>query len=101
MGKDKSIHAMCREHHVTWLELATFTAQDCVRASQSLGPLPDYTKVRIGGARVPIELRKISASKSAPGFTSRMAPPSWAALLFAPPTKSRTNEKPSARLCPA
>ena len=58
MDKDKSIHAMCREHRVTWLELGTFTAQDCVRASQTLGPLPEHTKVRIGGARVPIELRK-------------------------------------------
>jgi acyl-coenzyme A synthetase/AMP-(fatty) acid ligase len=59
----KSIHAMCREHHVTWLELATFNAHDCVRASQILGPLPDYTNVHIGGARVPIELRKVFTEK--------------------------------------
>ncbi len=58
MGNDKSIHDMCRDHHVTWLELATFTAQDCVRASQSLGPLPAFTRARLGGARVPIELRR-------------------------------------------
>jgi long-chain acyl-CoA synthetase len=58
MSNDKSIHDICREHRVTWLELATFTAQDCVRASQSLGPLPAFTRVRLGGARVPIELRR-------------------------------------------
>lgn len=66
MGRDKSIHAMCREHHVTWLELATFNAHDCVRASQTLGPLPDYTNVRIGGARVPIGLRKVFTEKVSP-----------------------------------
>jgi len=58
MVNDKSIHDMCRDHHVTWLELVTFTAQDCLRASQSLGPLPAFTRARLGGARVPIELRR-------------------------------------------
>lgn len=66
MDKDKSVHAMCREHHVTWLELATFNAQDCVRASQTLGPLPDHTKVRIGGGRMPVDLRKSFIEKVSP-----------------------------------
>ncbi len=101
MGKDKSIHAMCREHHVTWLELATFTAQDCVRASQSLGPLPDYTKVRIGGARVPIELRKNFSEQVCSRLHISYGATELGGITFCPPTKSRTNEKPSARLCPA
>jgi len=87
MNKDKSIHAMCREHHVTWLELATFNAQDCVRASQSLGPLPEYTKVRIGGARIPIELRKDFTEKVCPRLYVSYGATEVGGITFCPPDK--------------
>ena len=94
MDKDKSIHAMCHDHHVTWLELTTFNAQDCVRASQSLGPLPEHTKVRIGGARVPTELRINFINKVCPRLHISYAANEIGGITFCTPDKV-TDERES------
>ena len=98
MDKDKSIHAMCREHQVTWLEVTTFTAQDCVRASQSLGPLPEFTKIRIGGVRVPIELRKAITEKVCPRLYITYGATEIGGVAFCPPEKV-TDERESVGQC--
>lgn len=94
MDKDKSIHAMCREHQVTWLEITTFTAQDCVRACQSLGPLPEFTKIRIGGVRVPIELRKKIIETVCPRLYITYGTTEIGGITFCPPDKV-TDERES------
>ncbi|CAG0957349.1 fatty-acyl-CoA synthase [Burkholderiales bacterium] len=65
-GTPESLHAQCARHRVTWLELSPMHCKDLLAACPTEGRLPSTTSLRVGGARVPVALRRaIMAEASA------------------------------------
>ena len=65
-GTAESLHGQCARHRVTWLELSPLHGVDLLAASRAEGMLPAHTAVRIGGARVPIALRRAIIAEVSP-----------------------------------
>ena len=57
---------LCARHAVTWLELSPMHGASLLEATRVHGPLPAYTRVRIGGARAPIALRRAILAEVTP-----------------------------------
>ena len=57
-GVAGSLRDQCARHDVTWLEVSPLHAADLVASCRSEGPLSDRVSVKVGGARVPIALRR-------------------------------------------
>ena len=57
-GATDSLVALCVRHRATWLELSPMHGADLLAAVRSEGRLPERVKLRIGGARAPIALRR-------------------------------------------
>jgi acyl-CoA synthetase (AMP-forming)/AMP-acid ligase II len=65
-GEGGSLIALCRRHRASWLELSPLHGADLLAAARSDGPLPDDTRLRIGGARVPIAMRRAILAEATP-----------------------------------
>ena len=65
-GSTESLIGQCARHRATWLELSPLHGADLVASSRDAGMLPSYTSVRIGGARVPIALRRAIVANVSP-----------------------------------
>jgi acyl-CoA synthetase (AMP-forming)/AMP-acid ligase II len=57
-GSTESLRGQCLRHDVSWLELSPLHGADLVAACRAEGALPGRVAVKIGGARVPIALRR-------------------------------------------
>lgn len=57
-GTAETLRGQCLRHDVSWLELSPLHAADLVAACRTEGALPDRVAVKVGGARVPIALRR-------------------------------------------
>ncbi len=65
-GSAESLHSQCARLGVTWLELSPLHGADLLAASRIEGRLPAFTSVRVGGARVPIALRRAIMAEASP-----------------------------------
>lgn len=65
-GASGSLVALCVRHRASWLELSPMHAADLLAAVRSEGRLPERVKLRIGGARVPIALRRAIMAEATP-----------------------------------
>ena len=65
-GTSESLHGQCARHRVSWLEVSPLHGTDLRAASRVEGMLPTYTSVRVGGARVPIALRRAIMAEVSP-----------------------------------
>ena len=65
-GAPGSMRSLCESLRATWLELSPIHGNDLLSACRAEGPLPAYTSVRVGGARVPIALRRAIMAEASP-----------------------------------
>lgn len=65
-GATDALTALCARHAVTWLELSPLHGASLLEAARAHGPLPASTRVRIGGARVPIAMRRAILKDATP-----------------------------------
>ncbi|MFI4924972.1 MAG: class I adenylate-forming enzyme family protein [Vicinamibacteria bacterium] len=65
-GAVDALSVLCARHDATWLELSPIHGASLLAAVRAHGPLPARTKVRIGGARVPIALRRAILAEATP-----------------------------------
>jgi acyl-coenzyme A synthetase/AMP-(fatty) acid ligase len=57
-GATDALTLLCARHAATWLELSPLHGASLLASTREHGRLPAGTRVRIGGARVPIALRR-------------------------------------------
>ena len=65
-GDTDALTLLCARHSATWLELSPMHGASLLAATRVHGPLPAYTRVRIGGARVPIAMRRAILAEATP-----------------------------------
>lgn len=65
-GSRESLRRQCEILRATWLELSPIHGADLLSACRAEGPLPAHTSVRVGGARVPIALRRAIMAEASP-----------------------------------
>ena len=65
-GATDGLTAMCARHGATWLELSPLHGASLLAAAREHGPLPAGTRLRIGGARVPIAMRRAILAEVTP-----------------------------------
>ena len=91
-GTAESLHGQCARHRVTWLELSPLHGADLLAASRVEGMLPAYTAVRVGGARVPIALRRAIISAASPRLFVSYGTTETSLVAIADPTMHDARE---------
>ena len=91
-GTAESLHGQCARHRVTWLELSPLHGADLLAASRVEGMLPAYTAVRVGGARVPIALRRAIMSAASPRLFVSYGTTETSLVAIADPTMHDARE---------
>ena len=65
-GSTDALPVLCARHDATWLEVSPVHGASLLAAVREHGPLPSRTRVRIGGARAPIGLRRALLAEATP-----------------------------------
>jgi acyl-coenzyme A synthetase/AMP-(fatty) acid ligase len=65
-GATDALPLLCARMRATWLELSPMHGASLLAAVRTHGPLPEGTRVRIGGARVPIAMRRAILAEASP-----------------------------------
>ena len=67
-GEAGSLSALCARHRASWLELSPLHGADLLASVRRDGRLPEGLKLRIGGARVPLAMRRAIMAEATPRF---------------------------------